>query len=188
MIATYLLPDTVSCFPSTLRLEIRSNKSQLLSYVEIKQTDLQFWNTFYVARNEKNPQALCWENSLHLKRDFGERCFQVFSGRWACKPKPWQTGLGEEREKPILCGLFSLKNTSVVFWELFLWALTYFHLPPGIWWSTLLNDSIVMVGNKFPHWQRLDFRMLFTALDLTVSTYLGGYSGFRSSSWCCLSS
>lgn len=29
------------------------------------------------------------------------------------------------------------------------------------------NESIVTVGNNFPHWQRLDFRMLFTALGLT---------------------
>lgn len=30
------------------------------------------------------------------------------------------------------------------------------------------NEAIVTVGNKFPHWQRVDFRMLFTALDLTL--------------------
>lgn len=29
------------------------------------------------------------------------------------------------------------------------------------------NESIVTVGNNFPIWQRLDFRMLFTALGLT---------------------
>lgn len=161
MIATYLLPDTVSCFPSTLHLEITSNKSQLLSYVEIKQVALQFWNFFYLARNEKNPTRH-YAEGIHcdLRRDHGERFFQVFFGRWPVSPSHDKQDWGRGERKTPHCGLFHLKilwlfteNFSSEPWPISTCCMTFDE-------TNYYNESIVIVGNKFPHWRRLDFRMV----------------------------